>query len=183
MPSRMLAATMKLHDGASPIEQRHRQRHQPTEHQQPLAPDAVGERPGGEVGDRLGQAERDHEGEDGRGRGELEVALADQRQDAALEPDHPADERVERDQQRELRCVRAQAERRRRAHRGEGAAPRRLCATIASCSAGRGGVSSQQRGGERVGVGVGRASCSVLRSKPIEENGLAESERPQTDPA
>ena len=123
-------------------EQRHRQRHEPAEHEQPLAADAVGERAGPEVGDGLREAEGDDEGQDRGGRVEAELALADERQHAALEPHHGADKGVERDEQAELRGVRAEPERRRQrcSPRRDGA-PARFCATIASCSGGRGGVS------------------------------------------
>src|SRR4029077_991729 len=94
-----------------------------------------------QIRDRLGEAERDNEGEDRRSGCELEVVFADERQNAALESDHAAHERVESNEERELRRVLAQTERWRAAHRGVGEAPRRLSATIASCSRGRGGVS------------------------------------------
>ena len=56
-------------------------------------------------------------------RGEAEVLLADQRQDASLEADHRADEGVEADQQRELARVLAQAQPHRPAHARRGHAP------------------------------------------------------------
>src|SRR4051794_11159071 len=101
----------------------------------------VGERARGEIRDGLGEAEGDDEGEDRRGRCELEVPFADEREDTAFEADHAAHERVECDQERELCRVLPEAERWRAAHRRVGAAPRRLSATIASCPGGRGGVS------------------------------------------
>ena len=61
MPSRTLAATMKPQLGASPISSGTGSATSPAEHEQPLAPDAVGERTGGEVGERLRQPERDDE--------------------------------------------------------------------------------------------------------------------------
>jgi hypothetical protein len=86
-------------------EQRHRQRECPAQHEQPLASRPLGERAGGEVRQSLGGPERDDEGEDRGLRREPEVALADERKDAPLEPDHRTDERVQPDEQRELRRV------------------------------------------------------------------------------
>jgi hypothetical protein len=63
---------------------------------------------------------------------EVEVALADQRQDAALEPDHRANESVQPDEQAELARVRAQAKLN-AAHAWTAIRPVRLAATIASC--------------------------------------------------
>ena len=67
-----------------------------------LAAVAVGERAGEEVGGRLHRAEGDDEGERGGVRGEPEDPLREQRQDRAFLADHPADERVDGDEQHEL---------------------------------------------------------------------------------
>ena len=106
----------------------HRDRHgdEPAEYQQPLASDAIGERPGSEVRDRLGETEGHHEGEDRRRRGELEVMLADQREDAPLESDHAADEGIEADEEGELCRVRTEAEGGNRAHRARRIADPRM---------------------------------------------------------
>jgi hypothetical protein len=50
------------------------------------------------VGQRLGQAEDDDEGDDPGPRGEVEVLLGDRRKDAALQPHHRADEGVDDDE-------------------------------------------------------------------------------------
>ena len=73
---------------------------------------------------------------------ELEVLLADQREDRSLEADHRADERVDPDEQRELAGVRAQAELN-VAHAGMLVAPLRLAATISACCGGAGGRSTR----------------------------------------
>jgi hypothetical protein len=165
--------------GRKPDQQRHRQRDQPADHEQPLAADALGEVAGGEVGERLGGAEGDDEGEDRGTRAKAEVLLADQRQHAPLQPDHAPDQRVQADQERELVCVRPQTELDRR-HAGTPTLPPRFAATIRSCSSGRGGRSAS--------IASANASSSSAsnglwrRSKPIEENGLAERPRPQTEP-
>src|SRR5581483_11940203 len=115
-------------------------------------------------------------------RGEPEVVAADQRQRAALEPDHRADERVHHHEERELRRVRPQAEANGcRDHAVEAASPARFAATIAAWSAGGGGTSTSSA----------RTNSSALacwsarlwrRSKPMLETGLAERERPHTEP-
>ena len=100
MPSSTFAATMNPSDGARPISSGTGSATSQPMHEQPLAPDPVGERAGGEVRERLRDAERDDEGEDRGGRVEAEVLLADERQHASLEPDHRPDERVQPDEQR-----------------------------------------------------------------------------------
>jgi hypothetical protein len=82
-------------------QERHRQRHGPAGDQQPPPPDPLGQRPGAEVGQRLDQPEGDDEGEDGGAGGEVELLAADQRQRRALQPDHRADEGVDRRSVRE----------------------------------------------------------------------------------
>ena len=61
----------------------------------------------------------------------MEVVLADQRQHAALQPHHRADERVQADEQAELRGVRAQPEPD-GAHARAAAIPARFALTIAA---------------------------------------------------
>ena len=61
----------------------------------------------------------------------MEVVLADQRQHAALQPHHRADERVQADEQAELRGVRAQPEPD-AAHARAAAIPARFALTIAA---------------------------------------------------
>src|SRR5205823_13951748 len=130
----------------------------------------------------FGGAEGDDEGEDRRGRAEAEVLLSDQRQHASLQPDHAADERVQADEERELAGVGPQAEPDRRAHARAAMVPARLAATIRACSAGRGGMSATRAAAKASGsASASRGLCA--RSKPIEENGLPERPRPQTEPA
>jgi hypothetical protein len=74
----------------------------PTEHEQALAPDPVGQPARRQVRERLRDAEGDDEGENRPLGLESEVALADEREDAPLQPDHCADERVQADEQGEL---------------------------------------------------------------------------------
>ena len=103
----------------------------------------VGERAGGEVRQRLRDAEGDDERQHRRARGELEVVAADERQRRALEADHRADEGVDGDEQRELRGVLAQPQ----PDGGGGHAtsatgrPVRLAATISAWCSGAGGMS------------------------------------------
>ena len=92
---------------------------------------SVRERAGCKVRQRLGGAEGDDEGEHRGMRGEMEVVLADQRQHAPLEPDHCPNERVEPDEQAELRSVRAQPEPD-AAHARAAAIPARFALTIAA---------------------------------------------------
>jgi len=92
-----------------------------------------------------------------------------------------ADERVQADQQRELARVRAQTEPNRR-HAGTLSFPLRLAATIRACSSGRGGMSASSASANASGSSTA-SSGLCLRSKPIEETGLPERPRPQTEPA
>jgi hypothetical protein len=82
--------------------QRHGQREQPAGDQKTPPADPLGERAGAEVAERLREPESDDERQHRRFRRQPEVLGADQRQCGALEPYHRADERVERDEQREL---------------------------------------------------------------------------------
>src|SRR5205823_4037945 len=91
-------------------EKRHGQGEEPADHQDRLAPDAVGRPRGDEVDDRLRHAEAHDERRDGRLRAEPEFLLAEERQHRALQPHHRADEGVQDDEERELREVLAQPE-------------------------------------------------------------------------
>jgi hypothetical protein len=61
-------------------QQRHGQRERPSAHQQAPPSEPLRECPGAEVGERLGEPERDDERQHRCARGEPEVCLADQRQ-------------------------------------------------------------------------------------------------------
>ena len=74
------------------------------------SPVAVAEPTGDEVGERLHDAEGRHERQGGALRGEAELPLREEGQDAPLQADHRADERVDEDEQRELPPVLVQAE-------------------------------------------------------------------------
>ena len=84
---------------------------------------------------------------------EAEVLLADQRQHAALEPDHAADERVQPDEQAELACVRAQAELDRSGHAGTLASPDAVGGDDLLLVGRPRRHVGEQRLGERVGIG------------------------------
>ena len=86
-------------------------------------------------------------------RGEAEVLLADERQDAALESDHRADEGVQPDEQPELAGVRAQAELNRRS-RLDGDAAGAVGGDDRRLSDGRRRHIDEQRLREALGVGV-----------------------------
>src|SRR5205085_5318142 len=99
-----------------------------------------------------------------------------------LETDHSADEGVQRDEQRELPRVGAQTQPDVAGQAVTPTQPARLAATIRACSAGGGGISTTSASA--------KAPASVMasiglwaRSKPIEETGLPERPRPQTEPA
>src|SRR3954464_229268 len=126
----------------------------------------LGELAGEQVCGRLRGAEREHEGEDRRGRAEAEVLLADDREHAALQPDHRAHERVQPDEQAELGRVRAQAEPHRQAHAGTTALPERFAATIPSCPAGRGGMSATSAAAN-ASASVNASIALWARSNPI----------------
>jgi hypothetical protein len=118
-------------------------RHEPAEDEEPLPADAPGEAAGGEVRERLGDAEGDDEGEDGALRGEPEVVLPDQREHATLEADHRADEGIQRNEQSELAGVGPQSEPNGDGgHRRAGESPRRLAVTIDAWPTGGGGTST-----------------------------------------
>ena len=166
-PSSTLAATIQPQLGATRDQQRDRQRHGPAGDQQPPATGALRERAGAEVGQRLGEPEGDDERQHRRAGGQVEVLAADQRQRRALEPDHRADEGVDRDQQRELRGVLAQPEPDRAAVTRPAASgrPMRLAATIAAWCSGAGGMSAHQRLDEGVlGVEPQRRVVAALEA-------------------
>ena len=79
---------MNHQEGASPISSGTGSATSQPSDEQPLAPEPLGQLAGGEVGERLGGAEGDDEGEDRGGRGQPEVLLADERQHAPLQADH-----------------------------------------------------------------------------------------------
>ena len=87
-----------------------RQRDRPTGDQEPAAAESLRERAGAEVRQRLGEPEGDDERQHRCLGRQGEVSRSDDRQGRALEPDHRADERVDDDQQGELREVLAQPE-------------------------------------------------------------------------
>ena len=97
--------------GRQDQQERDGQTDEPAGDQDRLPPDAIGQRAGDEVGDRLGQAERDEERERGGRRRQAEHLDPEQRHDRPLLPDHPADERADPDEQRELAGILTQAER------------------------------------------------------------------------
>ena len=105
---------------------------QPPRDKNDLAAEAVGEAPRGVVGQRLGHAEHDNEGQDGRARSKVKLLLGNSGENRALQPHHGADKTVDDHEERELREVCADAEPRRRAH----AAWPRLSRTTSSISAG-----------------------------------------------
>jgi hypothetical protein len=126
----------------------HRDRDQPAADQDLLASEAVGPAAGEVVGQRLGHAEHDDERQHRRARGEVKLLLGDRRQDAALHADHRADERVDDDQQGELRQVLADAEPQARSRR------HRTAAVEATGS----------RASRRLGRDVGDAAMNSSRS-------------------
>src|SRR5207248_1173974 len=140
-----------------------------------------GQPAGSQVRERLGRAESDDEGKDRRGRAEPEVLLADERQHAALQTDHAPDERVQGDEQRELPRIGAQAELDGAGHATAPTEPARLATTIRSCSAGGGGISASSASA-KTSASVTASRGLWARSKPIEETGLPERPRPQTEP-
>ena len=124
-------------------QQRDGEREHPAGDQQPAPPEPGGEAAGAQVRERLGQPERDDERQHrGLGR-QAELLVADQRESRALQADHGPDERVERDQQRELRRVLAQPELDAAVvHRTPvSGRPARLAARISAWRSGAGGMS------------------------------------------
>ena len=70
----------------------------------------IGEVSRNQVRDRFDDAEAHDEGNDDRGRGDLEFFRADKGDHRPLQPHHAADERIDEDEQRELPPVLAQTE-------------------------------------------------------------------------
>ena len=91
-------------------EERHGHRDEPPRDQQTLAPPAVREPARPVIGEGFGHTKHDDERQHGGARGELELLLADCRQDAALQSDHGADERVDDHEHRELPDVLAKTQ-------------------------------------------------------------------------
>ncbi len=99
-------------------QQRDREGDDPPGDQHRLAAVAVGQGAGEEVRRRLDGAEGDDERERRGERGEPELLLGEQREHGAFLADHPADERVDADEQRELAEVLLEAEPQRCVGRG-----------------------------------------------------------------
>ena len=106
-------------------QRRDRQRGQPARDQHRLAAEPVGQGAGEEVRDRLDRAKRQDEREGAGESAQVEHPGGQQRHHRALLPQRPADERVDRDQQGELRQVGAQAEPNPRAGGGRAGCARR----------------------------------------------------------
>ena len=167
MPSRTLAATIQPQLGATAISSGTGSATAQPAISSRRRPTRCGERAGAEVGERLGEPERDDERQHRRAGSQAEVLAPDQRQRRALEADHRADERVDGDQQRELRGVLAQPEPDRRGAHATSASgrPARLAATIAACCSGAGGMSWSSACDERVlGVELQRAVVAALEA-------------------
>ena len=92
-------------------QERDGQTDEPPGDQDRLPSEAIRHRAGDEIGDGLGQAERDEEREGGGRRRQAEGRDSEQRHDRPLLPDHPADERADPDEQGELAGILTQAER------------------------------------------------------------------------
>jgi len=75
------------------------------------ATNAIREWPGGEVGERLGCAKGNDEGEGRRDSGEMKDLRGEQWENRAFLPEHATDECVDADQQAELGEVRPKSER------------------------------------------------------------------------
>jgi hypothetical protein len=82
----------------------------PAGDQQTTAAEPVGETAGDEVRDRLRDPEADDERQHRAAGRDAELALRDEREHRTLQPDHPADEGVDQDEQGELSPVRGQTE-------------------------------------------------------------------------
>ena len=109
-PSNTLANTIQLQVGAQINSSGTGKADHPAGDEDRLAADAVGERACEEVGDRLDHTERGDERQRGGEGREVERPHRQQRQHRAFLADHPADEGVDADEQRELREVLAQAQ-------------------------------------------------------------------------
>lgn len=80
-------------------------RDQPAEDQNGLAAEAIRPSAGAVVGERLRDAEHDDERQDCRPRGKRKFLFGNRREDAALDADRRPNERVDDDQERELRGI------------------------------------------------------------------------------
>ena len=109
-PSNTFATTTHDQSGAAMIRSGTGKRDDPARDEHRLAAVAICQGARREVGERLGQPERNEERQRRRRRGQPELALREQREDAPLLPDHRADQRVDADQQRELPDIRAEAQ-------------------------------------------------------------------------
>ena len=135
-------------------DERHRYRDDPAGDEHLLPPDPIRQPARGVVRERLGHAEYDDERQHRRAGDEMKLLLGDGREDAALHADHRAHERVDDDEQRELRDVlpESQTDRRtavenhgRRHVRAPASSCPRLNARTRSISAGFGGTSARPR--------------------------------------
>ena len=91
-------------------EEGHRNGEQPSADQHRFTADPVGVAAREIIGERLGEAEYDDEGEDRGACGQLKLGLRDLWEDRPFEPDHGADEGIDHHQQGELRQVLAQTQ-------------------------------------------------------------------------
>ena len=91
--------------------ERHRQPDGPPQHERMLTAPALGQLAGDQVGQRLHHAEADDEAGDDAGRLKVESFGPDQRHHRAFEADHSANKRVQKNQEKKLTQVGANAER------------------------------------------------------------------------
>jgi hypothetical protein len=91
-------------------QQRYGQPNEPARHENRLATKAIGHRAGNQIRAGLRDSEGDEKGENGADTGDTEDVRGQNRQEGSLLADHPADERIDANQQRELAKVRAQPE-------------------------------------------------------------------------
>ena len=109
-PSSTFAATIHAHDGAQISSSGTGSADQPAGDQDRFAAEPVRQGAGEVVGRRLGHPEREDVGQRRRcSRAMPNTSLASSGSDGALLAEHPADQGVDRDQQRELGDVRAAA--------------------------------------------------------------------------
>jgi hypothetical protein len=160
--------------------ERYWQPEQPTENKNALATPSVRELTGDEIGERLHHPEADDEGNDQRRGGDVEFLHADQRHDGALDADHAADKGVDQHQQRKLPPVGLEAERDARCRVAHRAAPA-FAARVRAAFGGGGGTSA-------IIAATNSSSSSMWKallkrfSKPIVDDGLPLSARPQMEP-
>ena len=176
-PRKRFAATIQPQLGRERDQQRHRKGEQPADHEEALAPDAVGEPAGGQVRERLGDPEGDDEAEDRALRGEAEVALADEREHAPFEPDHGADEGVQADEERELAGVLAKPEPGCRRSCPSRDGPAAIRGDDLPLVAGAGGRSTSSASAKLAASGCASAEL-WRRSKPMRREGVAREPAP-----